>query len=934
MAKTRNVDLTGVLGTSEGPEIDLTDVDTNKPLTTTALDALREKAEPKTTRAPRKPRAPKTDATAVAQSLDTEALGTAYEETSARLARKSRPISTAERPLLNLRGEVVEGLSPEEREEKDETPTNVPRTFGREGFYRNQIHGDYSHFAKLTNLADFLSRKTEEAQDALNGHPAAAKFDDIHRMLSVAFGHITDAQNAHLKGETGLTRRNPETGRAEVIGKQFLRSGVEDPFGRKGRVRGSEDPYGSQAITRGIGFNPVSKINAEIGEPQLKSEGISTNVAEDVPFGAVPHFHRAAQLIATASNLLQGSIADVSSDRTIGANVKPWNGRYDWRAGDPDVVNHADKLSSDYAESVARGATDTLEEHDDMTEKSPAQVQELFDRTKRAMESEIKAKEQQANIHAGLVKGAYLRFFGKVLAARTAAAAEKTAKIRTLPVVPAPRYVPPFDASRAPGNKNPLEWSVEKKATASNVDLAKETSKTSLDSARGAVALLPTLLGHAKDALSSKKISQKEYEQLYSTAQQAVGHHNDAVDVSSTTAEKEKNNFGIVEPKYTYDPAKDPRIKRTTSQQIAYSKMTEEQRIEERNAFLETRGQSLADWQKEVKRFEEKQPVISATDASLKADYIAQSVGAEIAHHKTIADHAMKAYNAVDEIHKKLQSVGAITSEQVPEVKPDLTGIPSLDTFARASRPGRIATRREALDLMKQENEKAQAEAARKAQEEADKAARLSAEREERSRKPATQEAREFGFYTEDEETAKAFLDSSADVRGDKAQGDRRVEFLQGLAAKGAVEFTATPREQTPGKALFIAPGQPSLEEVRTSSMSPKRAKRAARAASRVAGQAREFGRRKLAEQVSKLGVGGLDLEEALRVDVPETPRNVETPADTERKENEAIIEGLKRSEASPANIDLARKNLAAINEFNAASEVGTTIKPTRRTRK
>ena len=932
MAKSKNVDLTGVLGQSEGPEVDLTDVDLSKPAPAGALEALKAKAAPKATPT-RTPRSRTNRAAQVARSLDTEKLGEAYGETSTTLARQSSSKPDPEmRPLTNLRGEVVEGLSPEEREQKDENPTNVSRNHGGEGFYRNQIHGDYSHFAKLTNLADFLSRKTEEAQDALGNHPAAASFDDIHRMLSVAFGHITDAQNAHLKGETGLSRVNPQTGRAELIGRQFVRSGTEDPFGRKFKNRGSEDPYGSQAITRGIGFNPVSKVNAEIGEPQLRSEGISTNIAEDTPFGAVPHFHRAAQLLATASNLLQGSIADVSSDQTIGAKVKPWNGRYDWRAGDPDVVTHAEKLSNDYASSIVKDGAKLTEEHDDAAEVSPAQVQEMFDRTKKAREAEMKAKEQQANIHAGLVKSAYEQHFGKVIAARQAAAVQKTAELRTLPVVEAPSKASIFSPEDAPANKNPLEWSVEKRQTATDLDYARETSKKAVVSAESAISSIPTLLGHATNAFKSGKLTSQELESINGLANEANGH------IANARKASEAEEPKVPEPEYAYKKEEDPRypgdIQSTVANNPRYSKMTAAEREKERRAFAASQGLSYPAWQKKVKEYNENLDVLVAQDAATKAANIVSQNNAIKEHHFGITTHADNAFNAVTEIHKKLRNAGVIAPVQSPAVEPDLTGIPSLQTFARASRPGRVATRREALDLMKQENDKAQAEAAKTAQEEADKQARINADREAR-RNSARAKAEEFGFLTEDEEAAKAFLAAGENLPPNEA-GRRRGEFLSALAAKGAVDYTVTPKAPRPGKSLFITPPQLPLTEVRESA-SPKRAKRMARAAQRQENKAAEAGRRKLAGNVAGLGLG-LNLEEALRVDVPEKVVKGKSQADIEREENAAIIEGLKRAESSASNIDLARQNLAGItaaNEaFDAATQVGTTIKPTRRTRK
>ena len=932
MAKSKNVDLTGVLGQSEGPEVDLTDVDLSKPAPAGALDALKAKAAPKPTRT-RTPRSRTSRAATIAQSLDTEKLGEAYEDTSARLARQgsSQPAPDM-RPMTNLRGEVVEGLSPEEREQKDENPTNVPRNHGGQGFYRNQIHGDYSHFAKLTNLADFLSRKTEETQDALGNHPAAAQFDDIHRMLSVAFGHIVDAQNAHLKGETGLSRVNPQTGRAELIGRQFVRSGTEDPFGRKFKNRGSEDPYSSQAVTRGIGFNPVSKVNAEIGEPQLRSEGISTNLAEDTPFGAVPHFHRAAQLIATASNLLQGSIASVSSDQTIGAKVKTWNGRYDWRAGDPDVITHAEKLSNDYANSVVKDGSKIVEEHDDAAEISPSQVQELFDRTKKAREAEMQAKEQQANIHAGLVKTAYEKHFGKIIAARQSAAERKTAELRTLPVVAAPARQSIFPESDAPPNKNPLEWAVEKRETATDIDYARETSKKAVQSAKSAVSSVPTLLGHATNAFKAGKLTESELSSINDLANEAQGHLDNALATSS--AEEPK----IAEPEYAYNKEEDPRypgdIQSTVAGSPRYSRMTPQEREKERREFAASKGLSYPAWQKKVKEYNENLDVMVAQDAATKASHIVSQNNAIKEHHSTITTHADNAFNAVSEIHKKLRDAGVITSIQAPAVEADLTGIPSFGTFARASRPGRVATRSEALSLMKQENEKAQAEAARKAQEEAEKQAQINADRESR-RNSARAKAEEFGFLTEDEETARQFLAAGEGLPQNEA-GRRRGEFLSALAAKGAVEYTAAPTTPRPGKALFIAPSQPPLTEVRES-VSPKRAKRMARAAQRQVDKAAASGRRKLAGNVEGLGLG-LNLEDALRVDIPKKVVKGKSEADIEREENEAIIEGLKRAESSPSNIDLARQNLAGITaanaEFDAAQQVGTTIKPTRRTRK
>jgi len=912
MAKSKNVKL-GV--EPEGQTIDLTNVDLTP--TGSSLDRLRAAAEPKPA-APRTNSRVKTDATAVAQSLDTPALGDAYEKTTAMVARANRPSRVGpERPLTSLNNVNVEGMEPKIRERLDEEPTNVPRNFDKDGAYRNQIHGDYSHFAKVTNLLGFLSDKANDAQTALGiNHPAAAQFDEIHKILSVAHGHLMDAQNAHQRGETGLSRINPETGLAKPIGRQFLKTG-------------REDPYGAQATIRSLGDgDPIRRVNQAIGEPQLRSEGISTQALDDTPYGAVPHFHRAIQHIVTAANLLQGSLADVSSSEKLGSfdgSVKAWDGRYDERPGDPDTVTHAMKLSDEYAESAAKGGAEIVKANEDMAETGTSSVKEMFDNTKKAYESELKAKVQQAEIHAGLVSKGYREEFGSDIAARREEAARRTEELKTLPVVPAPRAV--STAGMFGGKDSTLESRIAKQQNATDQEYAEESAKVSLSTADTAVGMLDTLKQHAKDAAASGKIDSATLDEINRHAEEAAGHHQDATTQAMTPIQLP------AEPTMTYDASRDPRFRpEKTIGAGSYERMSAKEKVAERNKFLESRGQSLRAWQKESKAFEEKLPVIRALDANALASHKAAVASTILAHHEAVRTSAKKAIDSVSRIHSLLTAANVITPSEPTPVPVDITGIPTPETYARASAGrGRPATRSEALDLMQSENAKAEAEATAKAQAEAEKKASLEASRPER---PAIEQAKDLGFLTLDEETAKQFLAASGGASaGSGIIGKRRAAFLADLATKNAVEFSPKPRPLAPGKAIFIAPDA-GIPETRVS-VNPKKARRQEAAATRVTARAGQSARRRLAGQVSNLG---LNLEDVAIPEQPERVRAGVSDAQQEAEENKAIVESLKRSDTTASGIAAARTNLQNITEFNANADpvntVSTTTKVTRRTRK
>lgn len=921
MAKSKNVKL-GV--EPEGQIIDLSDVDTS-PSAGTAMSALRAQAEPRTP-ATRTPARRTTDATAVAQSLDTPALGDAYEKTTARLARSSNAARVgSERPLTNaITGQVVEGMAPALVERVDEEPTNVPRNRDKDGLFRNQIHGDYSHFAKVTNLLGFLGDKAGAAQDALGAdHPAAAQFDEIHKILSVAHGHLMDARNAHTRGETGLVRRNPQTGLASPIGRQFTKEGREDPFG-------------GQAMERAVGGNPIAKINQAIGEPQLRSEGVTTQALDSTPYGAVPHFHRAIQHIVTAANLLQGSLADVSSDQRLGSSVKAWDGKYDERPGDPDTVNHALKINDEYANSVAKGGSEIVKENDDMAEMAPTAVSEMFDRTKKAHQAELQAKVQQAEIHAGLVAKNYRELFGSDVAARREEAARQTAERQTLPVIPAPASLGRgvFSGSRKSG-KAPLESIIEKTQNANDQDYAKEVANVSLENSKVAIRnSLPALQKAASDAVASGKIDSATLDTINGIGKEAWEHHTAAITKSSQPIETPEA------PTLTYDASRDPRF--IPENPIAYERMSPSEKVAERNKFLASRGQSLTAWQKESKAFEEKLPVIRAQDANALAEHKAATARAIVDHHSTVAGHAKNSIDAVSRIHKILTAAGVVTSTAEP-VSPDMTGIPTPEQYSRVSRQ-RPATRAEALDFMASENAKAAAESEAKAKAEAERKAALEASRPDRN--SAVERAKEFGFLTLDEDAAQAFLDAGKGAkRGSGAVGKRRAAFLGDLAVKGAVDFSATPKKLEPGKALFIAPDA-GIPETPANPINPRTARRRQAAAARLNTAAAESGRRRLAGQVGSLG---LNLEDVTAPE-PKTTRATRgvSASQQEAEENKAIVEGLKRNDAAAdSKTAAARTSLQNIQEMNstsvqnirqnlaanAATTVGTTIKPTRRTR-
>ena len=922
MAKSKNVNL----GASESQTIDLTDVDTNDlsgPSATPTLDRLREKAEPRPAATTRKPKTT-TDAAAVAQSLGTEELGAAYGKTNTRVIKSSRVRTPGMRPLVNpITGQNVEGMGAAERDRLDEEPTNVPRNFDKDGLYRNQIHGDYSHFAKVTNLIDYLGEKTGAAQDALRNHPEhAATLDKIHQILSVATGHLMDARNAHRNGETGLSRINPQTGLAKPIGRQFLKDN-------------KEDAYGARAVVRAIGSDPIRDVNQAIGEPQLRSEGITTQALDEEPSGAVPHYRRAIQHIVTASNLLQGSLASLSSDRTIDAKVKPWNGKYDDRPGNPDSVGHAIKLGDDYANSVASEGSEIARQNEDMQDMAPTEVSELFNRTKKAHEAELKAKIQQAEIHAGLLSRVYQKTFGADIAQRTAEAARKTEELKTAPVIPSPTSLTRGVFSRGTGRqateRTSLEDKIAKTQNASDEDLAKEAGKVSLENATKVVRnSLPTLQQAAKDAHAAGKIDTSVLEKINGMARDAIVHHKNAVDQAAQPIALPDA------PTLTYDASRDPRFKPTNA--LAYERMSPEEKAEERNKFLKNRGQTLAQWQKESAAFEEKIPVIQARDALAISEHKAATARITAEHHNKISGHANNAIDTVSEIHRTLLDAGVINAVEPTEVKPDLTGIPNIQQFGRASQPGRIATREDAISVMQRETEAAQAEASRKAEEEANRKAALDARRaQEGDRGSARDQARALGFYAGDEATARGFLEAGEGVRGTAAVGTKRAEFLSGLAAKGAVEYTATPKPAAPGRAVFIAPG---VVQATPASVNPKKAARAQRAAARVEGQAAESARRRLGQQVGTLG---LNLEDVTRPE-PRPSRRTrgaaeETTADTSGFTAGSLGEDPNLFEKMDESaFQQAKTNLGNIQEFNAnvdpVNSVGTTTKVTRRTRK
>jgi hypothetical protein len=918
MAKSKNVKLNVE---PEGQQtIDLSDVDTS-PSAGSALATLRANAEPKTA-APRTRSRRTTDATEVVKSLDTPALGEAYEKTSAMVARSEKPSRVGpERPLVNLNKKPIEGVEPKLVERLDEEPTNVPRNFDKDGAFRNQIHGDYSHFAKVTNLIGFLGEKAGAAQEALGvDHPDTPKFDEIHKILSIAQGHLMDAQRAHQRGETGLVRVNPETGLAKPIGRQFLKDGREDPFG-------------GQAMERAIGYNPIAKINQAIGEPQLRSEGMTTQSLDSAPFGAVPHYHRAIQHIVTAANLLQGSLADVSSSQKLGSfdgAVKSWDGRYDERPGDPDTVTHAQSLSDDYANSVAKSGSEIVKSNDDMTETGTSSVLELFNNTKKSYESEFNAKVQQAEIHAGLVAKNYREIFGGDIAARRAEAARKTEELKTLPVVPGPLSFNNGDGMWG-GSSAPLESRIAKEQNATDQEYAAERARVSLKNSSSAVGSLDNYLKIAKDAVAAGKLDASKLDELNGHAEEAKGHHESALAKASSEIEMP------AEPELTYDSSRDPRFR---PDPIKYERMSATEKAAERNKFLASRGQTLAAWQKESKAFEDKLPVIQARDASALADHKAAVAGAILGHHTAVADSAGKAIKSVSKMHDILTSAGVITPSEPAPVPADITGIPTPEQYAKVSRPGRLATRAEALEFMNSENAKAAAESEAKAKAEAERKAALEASRPERG--SAIEQAKELGFLTLDEGTAQSFLDAGkgtvtpgmAAAGNPGAAGKRRADFLSGLAVQGSVEFSATPKPLSPGKAIFIAPDT-GIPATPANPVNPKKTRRREAAVTRLNAAAAESGRRRLAGQVNNLG---LNLEDVTVPEPkPERVRRTAAPVNQEEEDTRAILEGLQRSEATASGLAAARNNLANIQEFNsenAATTVGTTIKPTRRTRK
>jgi hypothetical protein len=910
MAKSKNAKLNDTT-------VDLTDVDLGS--ATPNLDFLRANAEPKT-QAPT-PAAPKaaTEASDLAKSLPVEDLGVAYEKTQTKELKKRPPRVTKERPIVNLNKKVIEGLPPSEVERLNEEPTNVPHTFSN-GEYRNQLHGDYSHFAKATNLLSYLGEKVGAAQDALANHPEHRDaLDKINQMLSIAHGHVTDATTAHREGESGMVRLHPVTGQASPIGKQFLPKFLKD---------GREDVAGAQAIEREMRvsdssyINPVKEINTRFGEPQLRSEGLKTQDLNLSPNGAIPHFHRALEYATTASNLLQNTLAAASSDRELSTSIRPWNGKYDERPGNPDVVNHARELSDNYANSVAEAKPAP-----EMTEDQgpSAEERDLFDNKKKARESELNAKVHQAEIHVGLVMKAHRETFGADILARREEAARKTEELKAIPVI--------TRAGSGPGlfSDLPVEEAIAKKQNISDTDYAKLVSKSYLERLPGKNGL-DGLHQIAKDAHAAGKIDNATLQEINGHVEAFKTHHTNALAQAASEPTLPE------EPASVYDKSKDPRFMLSNIEQ---ERLSPAEKAQKRNEFLKNRGITLVQHQREVRAFEDKLPVIRATDADNRANYLKELNAATLGHHDEISRHAKAAIDSINRVHSILEGAGVIQSTEPGQVKPDYTGIPSPEQFFRASTPERMATREDAMAVLQRDTEAAQLEASKKAQEEAAKKAALSPTGErERS---YTREAGELGFITADENLARGFIEAGeknavtpgmAEAKNPGVGGARRVEFLSALNARGAIDYSATPKPVTPGKALFIAPG---MAEATPAPVSPTERKRRARAEARLTSRADASARRRLGQQVNTLG---LNLED-VTVPEPRPSRAARVASETEAgKEFSAENAGVdpKLFDKLDENaFQIAKKNLEGIQEFNAtnaAETVGTTIKPTRRTRK
>lgn len=903
MAKSKNAKLNDAT-------VDLSGVDLSSDSKTPNLDFLRANAEPKA-EAPT-PAAPVTAASELAKSLPTEDLGVAYEKTQTKILKKRPPRITEERPITNLNKTVIEGLPPADIERLNEEPTNVPHTFSG-GEFRNQLHGDYSHFAKATNLLSYLGEKVGSAQEALANHPEHRDaLDKINQMLSLAHGHVTDATVAHRRGESGLVRIHPVTGQASPVGRQFY-----PKFLKNGR----EDVAGAQAIERGMRvddnsfINPVESVNKAIGEPQLKSDGLKTQDLNESPNGAIPHFHRAIQYAVTASNLLQNTLASANSDRNLSASVEPWNGRYDDRPGNPDLVQHATELTDNYSNSVAEAkpAPEVKEE-----EIPSSEARDLFNNTKKAREAEMQAKVHQAEIHHGLIMNAHRELFGADIAGRREEAARKNAELEDIPVIPTAKLVSPYKDMEL-GSK------LAAYANATDEDSAKANSKAHLASL--STADTSQLHQIAKDAHAAGKIDD-------AALQEINGHVEDVKNSTSSANNLASGELTFEEPERVYDPAKDPRF---LLSKIDQERLSPTEKAQKRDEFLKNRGVTLVQHQREVRAFEDKLPVIRAMDADNRAKFIAAKTAAIIRHHSTISRFASDAIDSHNKIHSILLGAGVIRGT-AQRVEPDYTGIPTPKQFFRASTPERPATREEAIAVLTRDTE----EASKKAEEES--ARQEAARKSESAEYNYKRQAGLLGFYTDNEDLARGFIEAGekntvtegmAAAGNPGVGGTRRVGFLTGLATKGLIDYSATPKPVTPGRALFVAPG---MAEATPAPVSPTERKRRARAEARLTAQAIDSTNKRLARQVNTLGV---NLEDVTAPERPAQVRSGVSDAQLEVEENKAVIEGLKRSVSRPSSvadgIEAARTNLQNIQEFNAtnaAESVGTTIKPTRRTRK
>jgi hypothetical protein len=334
--------------------------------------------------------------------------------------------------VVNSAGKLL-GASAEEPEIAGVDVDDNVAAGGRGSYNERQASGNYGHLLRMNELIDRVGAKVEEYR-----HVAPDAHAAIMKDISLAGAHIQRAMGEHVLGNTGIrslekppmsaagrtVTRTDALGKREVTlpaGRSLVASSA--PGNDKSSVR--TDAIAKERTDRGYG-DSLDQIIKET--PGLESE---------VKYqGSASHAVRAAAIVSDVMDSLknlQAGLDDVTVSKLKERGIAvpaPWSGTVNdgTRRGPTSVTELAQRTADGYVKSLTNGeeGTSGLSVHlGQEIEPNHGEITRAFNRVKKSRDSMTAALTAQWQLHKSIIQKSYDNIFKPLINNRVSEARQK-----------------------------------------------------------------------------------------------------------------------------------------------------------------------------------------------------------------------------------------------------------------------------------------------------------------------------------------------------------------------------------------------------------------------------------------------------------------------------------------------------------------------------